>query len=154
MREHKYRVWDKKRKTMINFLRIAFFKDGSGYVEYENKDKMCEEIDFVPVPETYCVLMQYIGLKDKNGKEIYEDDFLEFPSKTKFNDGRVSSFLVEYLEDRAAYVLTCRSAFMTFEDCMEEPFDEYIVIGNKYENPELLEINYAAIEISKEKRGR
>ena len=64
------------------------------------------------------VLMQYTGLKDKNGKEIYEGDILKtkYGTKFSFND------LVEY----HIWKMKAPNAFYDVE-----------IIGNIYENPEL-----------------
>lgn len=85
------------------------------------------------------VLMQYTGLKDRNGKEIYEGDVV-----SNGLDG-----VVEYFSD-----LTwdggclhpgfyCQEWFEFNEPCelaYPHNFDDCEVIGNIYENPELLEV--------------
>jgi len=65
MREIKFRAWDKKEKKMYPILGIANQAIACGGQIY---NEMIESCDFE--------VMQYIGLKDKNGKEIYDSDLL------------------------------------------------------------------------------
>ena len=67
-------------------------------------------------------LMQFTGLLDKNGKEIYEGDILKYRGKLSFND---PPFVVEWQNDDARW-----TEFY--------PSNNFEVIGNIYENPELL----------------
>ena len=68
------------------------------------------------------ILMQYTGLKDKNGKEIYEGDIL------KYHNGRLSD-PIEFPKD---YMwLSIKIERNNWSDTVE-------VVGNIYENPELL----------------
>jgi len=133
MREIKFRVWDKNRKRMYFWENIeAIHNNGILVIVADNNDWML-------VPPNY-ELLQYTGLKDEQGKEIYEGDIirytyhiggLEFPNciETIKWDIEITGFLP--LSD---YDVT--------EDDQSEccPIPETIeVIGNIYENPELLE---------------
>lgn len=86
-------------------------------------------------------LMQYTGLKDKNGKEIYEGDIVETiqPTgcKTFMPDGQIklnswvnkSSSVVEWQDDNTP----------GWKGCLRYGSGTLEIIGNIYENPELVE---------------
>lgn len=77
--------------------------------------------------------LQYTGLKDKNGKEIYEGDIL-----------RTDNVEIEYVEYFPAYASFCR----VYQNHVYEINDNgnYEVIGNIYENPELLRQSFNSQE--------
>ena len=100
MREIKFRAWDKSKKKIVDVVMIDFSKNIS----------MVE-------------LMQFTGLYDKNGKEIYEGDIVETP----FGIGRVFDRL-------GCWFVETQKELGYFASCDLE------VIGNLYENPELLEV--------------
>jgi len=130
MREIKFRAWDKNNKKMycVKKLHCNFINDDYGMHQLKNDE-------FVSVNDVE--LMQYTGLKDKNGKEIYEGDIVkldtsEFKSdkyKHKFNSK------VEY-----KYGMFCIS-----ENDKKPVYNIYDVryhieiIGNIYEDKELLQ---------------
>jgi len=68
--------------------------------------------------------MQFIGLKDKNRKEIYEGDILELIDKLKISD---KIEIVEYDDGR----------FLPFGTWADVCPEDYLIVGNIYENPEL-----------------
>ena len=83
--------------------------------------------------ETGLILMQFTGLVDKNDKEIYEGDICQ--RKEAENSKVLSRCKIIYKEDRFALEWITKS---WFNDSLRSHFDELEVIGNIYENPELL----------------
>ena len=121
MREIKFRAWHKEKKIIgevlgINILHKEIF--------FSNEDVDCyEHVDF-----KYIELMQYTGLKDKNNKEIYEGDIV-------IHHGKMHKII--FNAEEARFVLRDDE----FE--MNIPFTNnnnkrMEIIGNIYENPELL----------------
>ena len=113
MREIKFRAWDKACNCMITDMnnRLHIYLNGSVSI---NGVWATEDI----------ILMPYTGLRDKSGKEIYEGDIVR--------DWEEAQHVVEYDEG---------FLWPFVFDSAEEKTDsnESIVIGNIYENPELLE---------------
>ena len=70
--------------------------------------------------------MQFIGLKDKNGKEIYEGDIV------KHHNG---IHCVEYWDSSASFQMDLSNSVLDQEIC---DYSEVEVIGNIYENKDLL----------------
>ena len=118
MREIKFRAWDKLNKEMFNVESINFqerrvYKDTVSYRKFNDIE-----------------LMEYTELKDKNEKEIYEGDILfdrfgEIYYKVIFKNG---SFRAEFEGDFDEYSF----------DLIDVNLQWCEVVGNIYENPELL----------------
>ena len=91
-------------------------------------DGVVEDFDIVEInPETLC---QYTGLPDKNGKRIWENDIVEH---------EISSVLgaVEwYAEDYVGWWVN--DEYLGKQQFTDEMWDECVVIGNIFDNPELL----------------
>jgi len=116
MREIKFRAWDKEKKIMYPPLSAHTAEHMS--INFEGEIIMRD--DFYPKKFE---LMQYTGLKDKNGKKIYEDDLLEFNNSGKY-------FKV-FWNERGG----CWSVGQTV---LGRASASAKVIGNAYETPELL----------------
>lgn len=124
-REIKFRAWHKNLKKMFKIGQITLEK-GTWNFEPNDRDFIGMSIPFQPS----FVLMQYTGLHDKNGKEIYEGDILKVYYKGMSEVG-----YVEYDNKYCEYKIiinTDKDYFSLWKSIDLEK------IGNKYDNPELL----------------
>jgi uncharacterized phage protein (TIGR01671 family) len=136
MRVIKFRAWDKKMQKMRIVNSVAFHFDGGSpkVVNLWGRD-IIEDKDIILHREAKDVeLMQFTGLLDKNGTEIYEGDIVQFAEKY--------FYLVKY-EDAKFVGYHANNDWDKWGDLYKlgEPgFNKYtyVVIGNIYENPELL----------------
>ena len=148
MREIKFRAWDKKSKKMRQVVEIVF--NTGFYLEpNDNTVKLIwvkgydviEQKDIMMKREKDFELMQYTGLKDKNGKEIYDGDILL--RKTRNDDEWATIVLVKYgkVEFSFLHKLYNRinNPHVRWQRGTYQGLETYgEVIGNIYENPELL----------------
>ena len=147
MREIKFRVWDKDLKHMHivgtgHHDSIVFGKNNR--FEYRNMQNGCGSGD---ESDTY-ILMQFTGVLDKNKKEIYEGDIVICKEYPFFGDDGLTelNYVGEIFisEEGDGYYLDLHavSSRVSGRACGES-ISEYMgkleVIGNIYQNPELLE---------------
>lgn len=127
MREIKFRAWDKTRRRFrfgdLDNLKLGL--SGGMFWEFGN-----QPLEIVQKKEqANYVLMQFTGLKDKNGKEIYEGDIIQ-----KVNEPKTKR---EIFFESGGF---CTRDVCIHVICMgEQTLSEDVVIGNLYENPELLD---------------
>jgi uncharacterized phage protein (TIGR01671 family) len=136
MRKIKFRAWSKQHKEMLDVREIGFKQNGGIEFVILIKPRQINErgdIGF-EFPKKYIdgnslKLMQYTGLKDKNGKEVYEGDIVYFGfTGLVYYDKKKAQYRVDIEEGRSAELTLVQNG-----ECYVK------VIGNKYENPELLE---------------
>ncbi|MBG8117409.1 YopX family protein [Enterococcus faecium] len=128
----KFRAWDKRKNVMRDVAVLHFTKNGkTNFIEYwinptELKSYHVRNID----------LMQSTGMKDKNGVDIFEGDVV-ITSK-----GAIG--YVAYLQQEAGFVVVLKkSDYRLGHRNTGESYDvatAHEVIGNIYENSELLEV--------------
>jgi uncharacterized phage protein (TIGR01671 family) len=135
LKEVKFRCWNAVDEKMYKVLQIIFpFDGGDGFVYYEKFLSNGERrVVMQKLSDDDIILLQYTGLKDSDRKEIYEGDVVEH---WQYNDEKMKEIIVvENLQD-----------FLKFVGVREREYgedwsngEEYIkVLGNIYENPELL----------------
>ena len=135
MREIKFKAWLPKERKMVDVLEIEFgySADDKTYVHaietghYSYVDGNGFDVQKYKPSEADIILMQFTGLLDKNGKEIYEGDIVK-----------------NNIKDYSGHISFCDGQFIV-EDALGQRYlakgrlnesDE--VIGNIYESPELL----------------
>lgn len=160
-REIKFRVWDKDLKKMHicgeNQHDSISFSYPENEAHYYNLQNGCGSS--TDGSGTY-ELMQYTGLKDKNGKEIYEGDIINYSFtdcgevNTRvlevYNDGinfKTREIYRDYWLEKVGGILSIvhgqlnahkgKTQYLTDISCSS--IYSYEVISNIYENPELLE---------------
>ena len=145
MRELKFRAWATKRKIMMHnqdeyedctYLAIAFDGElqecqytqyyphvGPVYGEYGEKEGRFK-------------IMQFTGLKDKNGKEIYEGDVVNLVMQDEINDQVINAiFTVKY----SGIGFRLVNDDSEFNHLYGFPVDKMKVIGNIFETPGFME---------------
>lgn len=144
----KFRAWDKKFKEMVQVDAIVF-EEQAIIVTYKNGDFTKKDIK-------YCELMQSTGLKDKNGKEIFEGDILKFNDEWAeydycgYVDGVTEGInCVEVVRGEACFefgktklpesaLFAIEDEHFKFKDFIKDEGREFEIIGNVWENRDLL----------------
>lgn len=148
----RFRAWDKEFKEMVQVYALVF-DEQIIKATYKNGNVVKEDI------KNY-VLMQSTGLRDKNGKEIFEGDILKFNDSWNdfcyegYVDGEIEGInFVEIESETACFVfgktkISDSSLFyytneehLTFQEIITDTSFEFEIIGNIWEHPELAEVS-------------
>lgn len=143
----KFRAWSTDKKIMAEVRTLRF------------TDELVETDKFVERSIEGVKLMQSTGLKDENGQEIFEGDILKFNDEWDdycyegYVDGSTEGInYVEIKREKTCFTFgktklpesslidLVENEHYPFEGLLIEASYEFEIIGNVYENPELLEV--------------
>ena len=134
----KFRAWDIKKKMWLHDLPFSkyfavcndgtdiFYEEPAGFGDFEVRLKIGTDIE----------LMQYTGLKDRNGKEIYEGDVLNASEAAPRGDGHYDDVVhvVDWCDEQGCFM--AKESDRINDWCFLNDYD-FEVIGNIYETPDL-----------------
>ena len=123
----KFRAWDKETQTMLDVSLIDFKKSVLVGEHWE-----VGETNFINFDDVN--LMQSTGLFDKNGKEIFEKDILDYNGRkviVKWH-GSYASFIYEFVDELQNRKTEWKPLYLSYY--------HFKIIGNVYQNPGLLEL--------------
>lgn len=145
MREIKFRAWDKVNKAFMSSEEFAIHDGDVMGLRYGNEmdDVLTDQVE----------LMQYTGLKDINGVEMFDGDVVEvniqeyvlgyytetkYTSLIRYKDG---SYYFDILKSETIQTDINDYPLKDIINLEDVESDDCEVIGNKFENPELLEVD-------------
>lgn len=138
MREIKFRCWDKKDKKMLQFCAIGIDEFKGIYLpESYRKNSGQAGLSYVGNYPNDFILLQFTGLLDKNGKEIYDGDIIS--NETTYNlevfwMGLGWGLRFKDMDELCEEIIMDDGGNMIMEG---NKLQYMKIIGNRFENPEL-----------------
>ena len=126
MKELKIKAWLKKEKKMVSIIGIDL---NYQYIRYTDDGNLFKD-DYKIAEFKDIELLQFTGVKDKAGQELYEADVI------KFNDGIDDIYgLISYDDEDATY----RVSYENITEHLSDLEGDFEIVGNIFENPDLHE---------------
>lgn len=118
----KFRAWSTDKKIMAEVRTLRF------------TDELVETDKFVERSIEGVKLMQSTGLLDKNGKEIFEKDILDYNGRKVIvkRHGSYACFIYEFVDELKNRTAEWQPLYLSYY--------KFEIVGNSLENPELLEV--------------
>lgn len=137
MREIKFRAWDKKEKRMYSCIdKVEWLISGEVIRAFSviHEEKTHGMMNGYNGEENF-ILLQYTGLKDKNGTEIFEGDILRI-KETYIGDTFIKEYNGYIYFENGSFNVTGEASF----DTLAVNNSYWEIIGTIYENLELVEL--------------
>lgn len=125
----RYRAWDKHSQKMFANDELLIWNNN--VYANDSKKLTCNNLKGWSIDDEY--LMQSTGLRDKNGKEIFEGDILDYKGRKALVrwHGSYASFIYRFVDELQNRKTEWKPLYLAYMKCE--------IIGNIYENPEFLE---------------
>jgi len=136
MRELKFRVWDKITNQYLQELGIYYW-----HIPYSlDGEEITGEANLVGLSELLkhdnFVTQQYTGLTDKNGKEIYEGDIVQYNQNSSYDN---MDFIAKWSDDKLGFIFQSNSGEQLVNQTPHlNRFKHLEIVGNIFEHSELL----------------
>ena len=126
MKEFKMKAWLKKENKMVSIIGIDL---NYQYIRYTDDGNLFKD-DYKIAEFKDIELLQFTGVKDKAGQEVYEADVI------KFNDGIDDIYgLISYDDEDGTY----RVSYENITEHLSDREGDFEIVGNIFENPDLHE---------------
>ncbi len=129
MRQLKFRVWNTLKRTFESSSDIAINGNGILLITKTGYYKDFINVNYISSCEEY-IIQQYTGFTDRNGKDVYEGDIFR-------SEGAYKWAAVEFMDGKFVVALMGARVYDLCE-LFEVDYDKPEVIGNIFENTELL----------------
>ena len=133
MRSLKYKAYIKEYDKVIDVDRLGLNWDGSVQEIIVSEKELEGKDEWTDLQAGEFELLEYTGYKDKNGREIYEGDIVRI-TLTQTQEARKGE-VIYYAGNACFLVETANEEYFTFMSCDICGIE---VLGNKYENKELM----------------
>lgn len=127
MRPIKFRCWNVQERRMENILKLAMYLDGKVFVDQD---------DWRDHPKQF-ILMQFTGLHDSTGNEIFESDILDTGNNIYFVEYKWDRFWLSKYVSKEISKEGCGDGY--YRICLAAYCKDSKVIGNIHENGDLLQ---------------